>query len=577
VSQSEPLSIRWWLGGLVAAVGLPLLILLVWMHALQVRRERVEAQEQASRMLTRAGTSLRTAHAASLALLQRVASRPAVRDFDGSNCDSAFVLVDILPEYVNLFLFDASGARVCAGTPDVADVEISQLAEQWIAREIRSGGLRPGHPVLRRAGSRWITIVPHSVTGREGEPHGMLALVETTRLFDESALPAAGVITILDRTGTVIARSNDAERWIGRSARGTDITDLAMREKSGVAEAKGVDGIQRQYAFQYLPELDWYIYAGIPTTIVMKPVRETFMRGLAGGVIIVIIVIIITAVLSRMIERPLAALVRAAESVTRGAYDGVATTEGPREVATLARSFNHMIRVRALAEQRAHDDEKKLKALSDRLLTVQEEERSRIARELHDDLGQSLTALKMDVIGLLEKAARGTGPSAIAERILRTLDATVTSVQRISSELRPSVLDDLGLGVALESEARVFEERTGIECELSLPADIAIGPRAATAIYRIVQEALTNVARHSEATRVEIRIRERSRELLLEIRDDGRGITAEEAAHPSSLGLLGIRERADGIGGSVLFEGVPDRGTIISVRIPTPQTAEAST
>jgi len=262
----------------------------------------------------------------------------------------------------------------------------------------------------------------------------------------------------------------------------------------------------------------------------MEPVRQMFVRGVEGGVVIVIIVIAIAATLSRGIERPIKIMV-------------------------------------GTAEQRMLDDERKLKSLSDRLLVVQEEERSRIARELHDDLGQSLTALKMDIIGLLAKTEQQYGRSPIANRILRTLEAMVTSVQRISSELRPSILDDLGLVPALESEAMMFEDRTGIECELSLP-DARIEAHLATAIYRIVQEALTNVARHSNASRVEIRLRERTDELLLEIRDDGRGVTVDEVGDPRSLGLLGIRERADLVGGTVHFEGVSGRGTIVSVRIP---------
>jgi two-component system, NarL family, sensor histidine kinase UhpB len=144
-------------------------------------------------------------------------------------------------------------------------------------------------------------------------------------------------------------------------------------------------------------------------------------------------------------------------------------------------------------------------------------------------------------------------------------------VQRISSELRPGVLDDLGLLPAIEAEASRFEERTGIECELSLPGEdeLHLEGAAVTAIYRIVQEALTNVSRHANATRVELRLRQRSEELLLEIRDDGRGITAEEVKDTYSLGLIGIRERADLAGGTVHIEGVSGRGTIVSVRIPS--------
>jgi signal transduction histidine kinase len=175
----------------------------------------------------------------------------------------------------------------------------------------------------------------------------------------------------------------------------------------------------------------------------------------------------------------------------------------------------------------------------------------------------------MDVIGLLEKSEPRPELAPMIDRIGLTLDNAVTAVQRISSELRPSVLDDLGLFAAIELEMRTFEERTGIECELSIPeSPPAVEGAAATAIYRMVQEALTNVARHSNAWRVELRVRERGGNLLLEIRDDGRGITDGELTDPASLGLAGIRERAEILGGTAQFEGVPGRGTIVSIRLP---------
>jgi signal transduction histidine kinase len=566
---SRPLSIRWWLGGLVAAVGLPLLILLALIYGLQVRRERAGAREEAHRIATSAAGRIRALHKESAALLRRMASRPAVRRLDSATCDSAFVVVNILPQYADLFLFNADGAVVCSATPDGDDRHTALLARQWIESELRRGRLPAEQPLIRMIDSHWITVLAEPVAGAGGARNGALVLVQLPEVFSEEVLPEKAVVTILDRAGTVVARSQNSHKWTGRNVRGAPIADIALGRGTGVAESVGIDGVSRQYAFQYLPELGWYLYVGIPTAEVMQPVRETFTRGIAGGVAIVLTVIVIAVVLSRAIERPLASLARAARSAILGSYGEVPISEGPREVVSLAELFNHMLRARAESEERTHDDEKKLKALSERLLVVQEEERTRIARELHDDLGQSLTALKMDVIGLMEKT---DSHSPIAERILRTLDATVTSVQRISSELRPSILDDLGLAAALESEARLFEIRTGIECELSL-ADAAIDPRAATAIYRIVQEALTNVARHSNASRVEIRLRQRDGELLLDIRDDGRGVTGAEMSDPASLGLVGIRERADLMGGTAMFEGVANRGTIVSVRIPIQLTA----
>jgi signal transduction histidine kinase len=253
----------------------------------------------------------------------------------------------------------------------------------------------------------------------------------------------------------------------------------------------------------------------------------------------------------------------------------VKVVEGPLEIATLTRAFNKMVEKRSRVESEMLESERNLKALSDRLLFVQEEERTRIAREIHDDLGQALTALKMDVIGLMERTT-DTAPAgdAIRERVLATLDATVKSVQRISSELRPSILDDLGLAAAIESEARSFEERTGIECEVSLPEEAGrVSSVVATAVYRIIQEALTNVARHSNASRVELRVRFRDADVLVEVRDDGRGITSQEVGSARSLGLIGIRERAELVGGTARFEGIAGRGTIVSIRIPMPEAA----
>jgi len=238
-----------------------------------------------------------------------------------------------------------------------------------------------------------------------------------------------------------------------------------------------------------------------------------------------------------------------------------------RRLANIARLARWLKRTIASRSQ----SEALLKTISDRLLLVQEEERTRIAREIHDDLGQSLTALKMDVIGLMNATPPAEGTQAIRDRIVSTLDATVTAVQRIVSELRPTVLDDLGLIEAIEWEAQMFEERSGIECDVSLPdRPLDLDPKLATALYRITQEALTNVARHSNASRVEVRLRVRPSEILLEIRDDGRGIAADELGSMASQGLIGIRERAAVIGASVRIEGIAGRGTIVSVRVPQP-------
>lgn len=551
-------SIRWWLSILAAALALPLLVLLAWLYFSQVQREEQEARETALRMARTTAVRLRALHTDAFSLLRRIGARTAARQIDAQSCESFFAVVDFDAEDENLYLFDSDGRLLCAGT-SANNQAVILAGQHWIERELQSRRLQPSVPMMGMLDGHWASVLSIPVNNARAT----LVLLQLPEAFDDS-LPPGAVMTIVDREGTIVSRSPNAG-WSGRNVHDANIIQLTKDRREGIAEAKGVDGVSKQYGFTALPELGWHIYVGIPTSTVMRPVQQQFLRGVAGGAIIVIAIIIIATMLSRAIERPVAALSRAAEAAADGAFESV-TAAGPREIAQLADTFNAML-------ARRLEGERELKALSERLLLVQEEERTRIARELHDDLGQALTALKMDVGGLvamLPPSASAPLQNRLISRIVATLDDTVTSVQRISSELRPSVLDDLGLAVAIEAEASRFEQRTGIECELSLPEHdgLHVGNAAVTAIYRIVQEALTNVARHANASRVELRLRQRPEELLLEIRDDGRGITAEEVGDRHSLGLIGIRERAGLAGGTVHFEGVAGRGTIVSVRIP---------
>jgi signal transduction histidine kinase len=551
-------SIRGWLGSLVAAVALPLLLLLTWIFVLQLQRELRDARDAALRIAQSTAARIRAQHETSSALLQQMAVRPAVRDFDGATCDSLFLIVDFFPQWADLLFYDVHGRVACSASPQGEDRDLSLRAQQWIAH----GRLQPGEPALLLLQRRWVSVLSAPVTGHDGSPRGTLVLLQRFDFRRPESLPLNSVLTILDRRGTVLARTEDASAAVGRSAGNTEVAKIALRDKEGRAEARGLDGVSRQYGFTTLDDLGWTIYVGVPTAAVMQPVRQMSIVGAAGGIVIFAIIAIVAVMLSRAIERPVGALMKAAEAAARSGYGRTDAEGGPLEIVRLSSAFNEMV-------DRRSESERNLKALSERLLVVQEQERMRVARELHDDLGQTLTALKMDVIGLVEKSSPAPELAPMIDRIGLTLENAVTAVQRISSELRPSVLDDLGLFAAIELETQMFEERTGIECELSIPENPpAVDKAAATAIYRMVQEALTNVARHSNAWRVELRVRERSGQLLLEIRDDGRGITDEELSNPSSLGLAGIRERAEILGGTTRFKGVPGRGTIVSILLP---------
>jgi signal transduction histidine kinase len=180
-----------------------------------------------------------------------------------------------------------------------------------------------------------------------------------------------------------------------------------------------------------------------------------------------------------------------------------------------------------------------------------------------------LTAIKIDVASLIRDLPADQQQEAKANSVLRLVDHAIQSVRRISTELRPGILDNLGLVAAVEWAAEEFEARTGTSCRLDLPKnDIVIDPERATAIFRIFQETLTNVARHANATRVDVRLSKEDGDVILEVSDNGRGIGAEQFSSGTSLGILGMRERAHLLGGELTIHGAEGEGMIVRVRIP---------
>jgi PAS domain S-box-containing protein len=212
-----------------------------------------------------------------------------------------------------------------------------------------------------------------------------------------------------------------------------------------------------------------------------------------------------------------------------------------------------------------------LRTLSRRLEVVREDERTRIARELHDELGVRLTCLKLDLSRLQPIVNDGSRPK-LEEKVLSMIeqvDTTIAAIQCLVAELRPGVLDDLGLVAAIEWQCRDFERRSGIRCLVdSKEEDIPLDSARATAAFRICQEALTNVVRHARAKEIRVHLDKLDRELLLEIHDDGQGILPEKITDATSLGLLGMRERAGAVGGALGIIGLPGQGTTVTFRVP---------
>jgi len=233
-------------------------------------------------------------------------------------------------------------------------------------------------------------------------------------------------------------------------------------------------------------------------------------------------------------------------------------------------TYLHNITKRKQTEEELKRSHEQLHNLARYIEDVRERERTRIARELHDEMAQSLTVLKMD-LSWLDKALHQDQLS-LREKVKsmsQLLDSTIKQTRRIVTELRPGVLDDLGLAAALEWQAGELQNHTGIACRVSVsPRNITINPAIATALFRIAQEALTNVVRHAQASRVEITLRKRGNRLLLRVKDNGRGITTEKLSDPNSLGLMGMRERLLHWNGEVKIRGVNGKGTTVTAIIP---------
>ena len=214
---------------------------------------------------------------------------------------------------------------------------------------------------------------------------------------------------------------------------------------------------------------------------------------------------------------------------------------------------------------------KQLRTLTNYWQTSIETERTTIAREIHDDFGQSMTALKMDLTWLENRLPKGDKRIERIQGMNKLVDDSITLMRRIATQLRPNLLDDLGLDAALEWQAKEFSRRSGIRCELNLPEiDLGLNPSMSTSVFRIFQESLTNINRHAQATQVTVTLEQKDWTMVLTIQDDGHGIIEKEITASHSLGLLGMRERAAQWGGEVNIQGVSGKGTTVTVRIPLP-------
>lgn len=370
----------------------------------------------------------------------------------------------------------------------------------------------------------------------------------------------------------------------------TDATRAALQGKTDTRNVIDYRGVRVLSSFAPLdiPDLHWVLLSEIDETEAFRSVNTLREQLLLSGLIILLFAVGLGFVISQTISRPIHKLIAATESFGRGNLDHRAQVRSSDEIGLLARTFNRMadkitshtrrledeVRVRRSTEQELMQSEERLRNLSRHLQTVREEERKGIAREIHDELGQNLTMLKLHLSLLHDDLPSDSAVlRAKFHGIIEDIDVTIQSVKRLISDLRPGLLDDLGLVAAIEWQTEVFQRRTGIHCELSRdPVPPSLDADRSIAVFRIFQETLTNIARHAHADHVTISLIVDDGAIRLQVRDNGRGITAENIDDPRSFGLMGIRERAHYWGGSAEFRGEAGIGTSVSVVIPYERT-----
>jgi signal transduction histidine kinase len=359
----------------------------------------------------------------------------------------------------------------------------------------------------------------------------------------------------------------------------------ASYENDSTFEYTDVENKRVIAAIKPIRDRPWVMLAELPRQTVLKPAKDYLKQAIIIGSILVCVGIFIAWIMSRNITRPLNKLTAAATNIASGNHTEDIELDRRDEVGKLARAFNAMVSqvqfARKNLEQKVvetQDMNEQLRKLSAHLQNIREEERMHIAREMHDELGQFLTGLKMDIAWLNKRITNSNGQEQYAANkeklaeMTTLVDEAVVFVRRLAAELRPSILDDLGLVAALEWHSREFTRRFNIEVDIqSHVKDLKTSELVATGLFRMFQESLTNVARHAEAKKVIAVLQILDGHIQLSVTDDGKGFDMDGSGKRKTLGLLGMKERAFMIGGKLEIISQPGRGTTVLINVPLEQ------
>lgn len=452
------------------------------------------------------------------------------------------------------------------------------------------GGIEtPPVPVLR---------VATPVLTPDGQPFGIIIVNIDMRSF-LSNLRAAGLdggnIYLLNERGDYLVHPDPKREFgfeLGRPARVQDdfpsLAQVLSLKEASIREVRDAAGQHLSVAvapvqFPNGPRL--VLLTTVPYHTLTASLASVRHSSLLAGLVVVIGALALALVLARSLTRPLSKITKAVETFRPHLSDErlAVPTKTSGEIGILARAFESMSAEQKHAEEQLTASRNQLRQLSARGNALIEEEHKRIATEVHDQLGGSLVGFKHDletIWRVLAERKAEPGNSEVLAGISKMIGEVVTTIntaKKIAERLRPAELDLLGLVPAIRAEARRFYASTGIQCEVECEQEeSALAEEPALAVFRILQEALRNVYLHANTTTVYIKFIENEGKCVLEVRDEGRGVTEEEINRPSSLGLLGMRERAERFGGWLTVSGDAGRGTTVTAMIPLVRRAPAS-
>lgn len=489
--------------------------------------------------------------------------------------------------YANLGAVGPDGDPICSARPLPAGTNLAQRHWFQRAKEFRDFAMGGYH--LSSAGDEPVLYLAEPVLDKNRPPVAVvfaaLNLDWLNRLGFSTLgdLPDRSTVIQIDQAGVTLSYDPHTGEWSEKAPVNAEILKDVLARESGVLEAKGADGVPRLFAFaplaSSLNNRQIILIITMPRAVAFAAANRNLTRNLSllGAVTLLALLFAWKGSEVFMLRQ-----VRAMSSASRRLADGdlsarIGLVEGQDELSQLSRTFDEM----ALALESLHAAEKlageeirqsrqQLRHLTNHLQAVREEERTRIARELHDQFGQALSVLKMDLAWL---AKHRPGPDHVVQTKLDAMgsiiDATLHVLHRVCTELRPVILDDFGLAAAIQWQTEDFQSRTGIACDLILESEAEnLTQEESTAVFRIFQEILTNVLRHAAASEVVIRLREEDDRLMLEVADNGKGVTDAQIDSPASLGLVGMRERVFALDGTIKFAGNTPQGTRVAVAVP---------